>query len=85
MYILGDHPESFIVREYGNWHKLSHNGKSYDVLRSHKSPLCLLRPCCEQLVTFIDLRYAHSTFIHAIYIYETFNPGAVVAIWGGKS
>ena len=32
---------------------------------------------------FVDLRFNHPVNAHAIYIYETLNPGSVVSIWGG--
>ena len=31
----------------------------------------------------MDLRFNHSINAHAIYIYETLNPGSVMSIWGG--
>jgi hypothetical protein len=32
---------------------------------------------------FVDLRFEHAVYAHAIYIFETFNPGTVHQIWGG--
>ena len=33
---------------------------------------------------FIDLKFEYALFVHAVYIYETLNPGSVTAIWAGK-
>ena len=33
---------------------------------------------------YIDLRFEHSVYVSAVYIYETFNPGSVFAVWAGK-
>ena len=32
----------------------------------------------------MDVRFEHAVYAHAIYIFETFNPGAVHQIWGGN-
>jgi len=32
---------------------------------------------------FVDLRFNQMVNVHAIYIYETLNPGSIVNIWGG--
>ena len=33
---------------------------------------------------FIDLRFEHSVFVHGVYVYETLNPGSIIAIWAGN-
>ena len=40
---------------------------------------------CRRYENFIDLKYDHEVFVNAVYIYETFNPGSVIAIWGGHN
>jgi hypothetical protein len=34
---------------------------------------------------FIDIKFAHLVFPFRIHIYETYNPGGVVAIWAGDA
>jgi hypothetical protein len=29
------------------------------------------------------LRFEHSVFVHGVYVYETLNPGSIIAIWAG--
>ena len=33
---------------------------------------------------FIDLKFEHSVFVHGVYVYETLNPGSVIAIWASN-
>ncbi len=32
---------------------------------------------------FLDVSFEHALAPHAVYVYETFNPGAVAQIWAG--
>ena len=29
------------------------------------------------------MRFEHSVFVHGVYVYETLNPGSIIAIWAG--
>ena len=33
---------------------------------------------------FIDLKFEHSVYVYSVYVYETFLPGAITAIFGGN-
>ena len=32
---------------------------------------------------FIDLKFDHFVYLYTVYVYETFNPGAITAIYAG--
>ena len=71
----GDFPQTFVLRQYGKWLDLSPGGVFSTRIRGNSSK--------KSSKEFIDLRFEHSVFVHGVYVYETLNPGSIIAIWAG--
>jgi len=71
----GDFPQTFVLRQYGKWLDLSPGGVFSTRVRGNSSK--------KSSKEFIDLRFEHSVFVHGVYVYETLNPGSIIAIWAG--
>ena len=71
----GDFPQTYVPRSIPLWER-SPQGEFCSKIRS-------LRSGCSTPEEFIDLQFKYSVNVHAIYIYETLNPGSIVSIWGG--
>jgi len=69
----GDFSSTFVMRDYGPW---TNHPKD---LGEKKSPD--FRTGYDH---FIDLKFEHSVYVYSVYVYETFHPGAITAIFGGN-
>ncbi|KAF5269624.1 hypothetical protein FQR65_LT05963 [Abscondita terminalis] len=73
--MYGDFPDTYLLRTYGKWWKESEAAQpeymSHDI---------------DQIPSedFVTVRFEYAVFPKNVYIYETYNPGAVVRIWGRK-
>ncbi|XP_022916344.1 F-box/LRR-repeat protein 4 [Onthophagus taurus] len=71
--MYGDFPDTYMLRTYGKWWN---NSKS---AQKHYMPQDQEEIFAED---FISLRFDEAVVPRTIIIYETYNPGAVVRIWG---
>ena len=74
----GDFPETFVMKEYGPWWELSPSRKMFP---KNNASSCDHKSSYDN---FIDLKFDHSVYVYAVYVYETFNPGAITGIFGGN-
>lgn len=74
----GDFPPTFVMKEYGPWWDICPSGRMFSkskyTFNDHKL----------SYDNFIDLKFDHSVYVYAVYVYETFNPGAITGIYGGN-
>lgn len=83
----GDFPQTFVMRDYGRWWEKCPSGRLRQKLR--RSTCNVAEDEIDEVSddewadNFLELRFEHSVFVHAVYVYETFNPGSIVSIWGG--
>ncbi|XP_011500212.1 PREDICTED: F-box/LRR-repeat protein 4 [Ceratosolen solmsi marchali] len=68
----GDFPQAFVMRTYGRWWDRAPS-KSLDYMPQNNNPITSH--------DYIDLEYHKEVYPVRISIYETYNPGSVVAIW----
>jgi len=71
----GDFSSTFCARQYGPWwdSRYKYDLDKYRLFPEHSTGYD----------HFIDLKFEHSVFLYTVYVYETFNPGAIVAIYSG--
>ena len=71
----GDFPQTYVPR-FIPLYEHSPGGQFCSKIRNQ---------LCDNLIPdeFIDLQFKYSVDVHAIYIYETLNPGSIESIWGG--
>ncbi|KAK5640888.1 hypothetical protein RI129_009435 [Pyrocoelia pectoralis] len=69
----GDYPNSYTLRSYGKWWNQS------EAAQPDYMPQDVDRIPSEDFVT---VRFKHGVFPENVHIYETYNPGAVVRLWG---
>ena len=74
----GDFPPTFVMKDYGPWWQ---NCPSGNISSSSKDSL---NDPDLSFDNFIDLKFDHSVYVYAVYVYETFNPGAITGIYGGN-
>ncbi|OXU26929.1 hypothetical protein TSAR_005576 [Trichomalopsis sarcophagae] len=68
----GDFPQAFVMRTYGRWWDNAPS-KSLDYMPQNNGPIISH--------DYIDLEYHKEVYPVRVSIYETYNPGSVVAIW----
>ncbi|KAJ8669039.1 hypothetical protein QAD02_000298 [Eretmocerus hayati] len=68
----GDFPNAFVMRTYGKWWDEAPS-RCLDFMPQNNDPIVSH--------DYIDLEYSKEVFPVRVSIYETFNPGSVVAIW----
>ena len=66
------------MREYGPWWDSRFDGTNLDQYRR-------LPDHNTGYDHFIDLKFDHFVYLYTVYVYETFNPGAVTAIYAGST
>ena len=75
----GDFPPTFVMKEYGPWWEQCPSGRMFPKVNFNSSHRDV------SFDNFIDLKFEHSVYVYAVYVYETFNPGAITGIYGGNS
>ena len=73
----GDFPPTFVMKEYGPWWEICPSGKMFPKSKDNSNSKE------STFDNFIDLKFDHSVYVYAVYVYETFNPGAITGIYGG--
>uniref|UniRef100_A0A1Y1LT99 F-box domain-containing protein n=3 Tax=Photinus pyralis TaxID=7054 RepID=A0A1Y1LT99_PHOPY len=71
----GDDPNSYTLRSYGSWWNQSEAAQPAYMPQD-------VDPIPSE--DFVTVRFKHGVFPESVCIYETYNPGAVVRIWGHK-
>ncbi len=74
----GDFSQTFVMRDYGPWWTDCPSGRVWR--RPYPGPH-LRHAVIGQ--NFVDIKFDHRVYPFRIHIYETYNPGGVVAIWAG--
>lgn len=74
----GDFPQTFVTRSYGQWNDKSPGGRLSLKIRNST-----VKSQKGRYKEFIDVRFEHQVFVHGIFIYETLNPGSIVALFAG--
>jgi len=73
----GDFSQTFVMRDYGPWWTSSPSGEVW------RTPYSCPKPNQSRANNFIDVKFEHAVFPFRIHIYETYNPGGLVALWAG--
>lgn len=73
----GDFSQTFVMREYGQWWSSSPSGSVF------RTPYPSPKPTQSRAANFIDVKFEHAVYPFRIHIYETYNPGGLVALWAG--
>ena len=74
----GDFSQTFVMRDYGPWWRDCPSGQVF-----RRPPPCPQPSHCGRGDNFIDVKFDHAVFPFRIHVYETYNPGGLVAIWAG--
>jgi len=75
----GDFSQTFVLRDYGLWWMDSPSGEVWR--KPYNSP----QKKAPAANNFIDVKFEKATYPFRIHIYETYNPGGIVAIWANDS
>jgi len=73
----GDFSQTFVMRDYGPWWENSPSGTIW------RTPYNCPKPLQSRAANFIDIKFEHAVYPFRIHIYETYNPGGLVALWAG--
>ena len=73
----GDFSQTFVMRDYGPWWGSSPSGAVW------RTPYSCPKPHQSRAANFIDVKFEHAVYPFRIHIYETYNPGGLVALWAG--
>lgn len=70
----GDFAETYSLRQYGNWWKLCEVNWQRSYRQADDDPL--------GVEDFVTVRFDYAVIPTRLFIYETYNPGSIVRIWG---